>query len=169
MQATHTAELDLPNLPAAARTAHIFPDLGTTSLLSVGQLCDANCTATFTNTEVTITHDGNKIITGKCTKDSNLWQVTLNHEKQKPSTKPDTTMHTIEQSAHNVNHTQKAAEIVAFAHGALFSPALSTLQKALAKNYINNFPGLTEQTLRQHPPRSIAMVKGHLDQSRQNQ
>jgi hypothetical protein len=67
-----------------------------------------------------------------------------------------------------VNDTKKPAEIVAFAHAALFSPSLSTLQKALDRNYVVGFPGLTAQTLRRHPPRSIATIKGHLDQSRQN-
>jgi len=76
---------------------------------------------------------------------------------------------TTEPKANNVNHTQKAAELVAFAHGALFSLAVSTLQRSLDKHYISHFPGLTAQTLRQHPPQSVATVKGHLDQSRQNQ
>jgi hypothetical protein len=57
------------------------------------------------------------------------------------------------------------AELVAFAHAALFSPALSTLAIALKKGFVHNFPGLTEKTLAKHPPRSFAMVKGHMDQS----
>jgi hypothetical protein len=61
------------------------------------------------------------------------------------------------------------AELVTFAHATLFSPALSTLQKALDKGYISNFPGLTTSSLRKYPPRSIPMVKGHLKQTRQNQ
>ncbi|KAI2500612.1 hypothetical protein MHU86_13833 [Fragilaria crotonensis] len=49
------------------------------------------------------------------------------------------------------------------------SPALSTLDQALAKGYLTNFPGLTRELLRKHPPHSPAMIKGHLDQSRQHQ
>ena len=41
MYSTHTAELSLPQIPTAARIAHLFPALGNTSLLSIGQLCDA--------------------------------------------------------------------------------------------------------------------------------
>jgi hypothetical protein len=59
------------------------------------------------------------------------------------------------------------AKIVAFAHAALFSPALSTLHVALTQGSISNFSGLTARTLR--PPRSIPIVKGHLVQSRKNQ
>ena len=50
-----------------------------------------------------------------------------------------------------------------------FSPALSTLSTALTKGYLTNFPGLSLQLLRKHPPHSVAMVKGHLDQTRKNQ
>jgi len=167
-QAMHTAELDLPNLPVATWAAHIFPDLGTTSLLLAGQLCDANCMAMFTDTNVTIKHNGNTILTGTRNKMHNLWQVTLNQHKNTNKTTQQQDTNKIEQSAQCQSNT-KSSRLVAFAHGAFFSPAFSTLQQALAKNYINNFPGLSEQTLCQHPPWSVAMVKGHLDQSRQNQ
>jgi hypothetical protein len=69
----------------------------------------------------------------------------------------------------NAIGTQTASELVAFAHATLFSPALTTLENALNKGYLTNFPGLSAKLLRKHPPTSIAMVKGHLDQSRKNQ
>jgi hypothetical protein len=45
-----------------------------------------------------------------------------------------------------------ASELVEYAHAALFSPALSTLEKALQKGYARNLPGLTAKTLRPQPP-----------------
>jgi hypothetical protein len=60
------------------------------------------------------------------------------------------------------------AQLAAFAHATLFSPALSTLGLALKKGYLTNFPGLTAKTLRKYPPQSFPMVKGHLDQTRKN-
>jgi hypothetical protein len=56
-----------------------------------------------------------------------------------------------------------AADVVAFAHFTLFLPALSTLEIALQKGYLTNFPGLTAKPLRRHPPKSIPMMKGHMD------
>jgi len=146
MTATHTADLNLPNLPRTACTAHINPALGTTSLISVGQLCDAQCIATFTNNKVTITHNNNTILTGKQTKSSNLWQATIPHIAEKTAQQNNMEQQQ-EPSANNVNQTQKTAELVAFAHSTLYLPAISTLQQALAKNYIHNFPGLTAKTL----------------------
>ena len=49
---SHEATIALhTTLPPAAQTAHVLPDLNH-SLISIGQLCDAGCTATFNNTTV---------------------------------------------------------------------------------------------------------------------
>ena len=44
-----------------------------------------------------------------------------------------------------------------------------SLQQPLDRNYLSNFPGLSAHLIRKYPPRSVAMIKGHLDQSRKNQ
>lgn len=44
---THTASLNIPTLPAAVWQVHIFPQLASGSLLSINQLYDNGCTATF--------------------------------------------------------------------------------------------------------------------------
>ena len=46
MQATETGKLDIPSLPENATTEHVFPDTKT-ALISVPELCDADCLATF--------------------------------------------------------------------------------------------------------------------------
>ena len=61
------------------------------------------------------------------------------------------------------------AELVSFAHGSLFSQALSTLATALGKGYLANFPGLSSRSLQSHHLLSAATTKGHLDQSRKSQ
>ena len=48
MESTSTALLPIPTLPPTATQAHGFPHLASGSLLSVGQLCDHQCTAIFT-------------------------------------------------------------------------------------------------------------------------
>jgi hypothetical protein len=57
---------------------------------------------------------------------------------------------------------------VAFAHAALFSPTISTLDKALAKGFIPLIPGLTRPTLKKHPPNLLNTIEGHLDSARKN-
>jgi hypothetical protein len=153
MRSSHFAELIIPGLPPSARIVHVVPALTTKSLLSIGQLCDAGCSATFDATTATITYDNEIVLVGTRTDATKLWHLEL------PST---------EHSANAAIGTATPAELEAFGHAALFSPALSTLEKALNNGFITNFPGLTPATLKKHPPHSIAMVKGHLDQTRKN-
>jgi hypothetical protein len=61
---THTATLNMPSLPYAARQEHILPGLAKHSLLSVGQMCDSGCAVTFTATKVTVTNGKSTILTG---------------------------------------------------------------------------------------------------------
>jgi hypothetical protein len=60
------------------------------------------------------------------------------------------------------------AELVAFTHAALFSQTLSTLKQAFDRGYLTAFPGLNAKKLVLYLPNSIAMNKGHIDQSRKN-
>ena len=64
MKSTHTAQLSLPFLPPEACKAHIFPCLASGSLISIGQLCDYGCTATFTTTTVVVSLGENQVCSG---------------------------------------------------------------------------------------------------------
>ena len=156
ISSTHTYDLDLLPLPKSARTAHLFPALKDTSLLSIRKLCDAGCHAHFDKDNVIITWRGKVLLKGNTCPHTNLWQVPL-------QTKP------FYHQANKITPTSTAANMVKFSHAALFSPAESTLQKALENNLVKNFPGLTVTTLKKYPPQSTATPKGHLDQTRANQ
>jgi hypothetical protein len=77
-----------------------------------------------------------------------------------PGTEPPTCLTAI--------RTARPADVVAFHHAALFSPALSTLEVALQNGFLPPLPGLTLSALQRHPPQSSATIKGHLDQIRKN-
>jgi hypothetical protein len=160
MKSTHEAELDLPMLPPAARHIHIVPALASSSLISMGQLCDAGCTIAFTATEVTVSVNDAIVLIGHRTPDTRLWHFPL------PTSAPTPSMC---HSAMASIGSATPSDLVAFAHAALFSPTLSTLNLALTKGFITHFPGLTPTLLRKYPPHSAATIKGHMDQARQNQ
>ena len=154
---THTATIPWHQAPPSACQGHLFPALKGKCLVSISQFCNAGCTTMFTPTEVLIMHKGNVIIKGNRCPTTGLWLVPL------------TTTPTNPHQANAVTLPTKAHDMVAFSHATLFSPVLSTLQKALDNGYITNFPGLTSSSLKRHPPKSIAMVKGHLDQTKAGQ
>jgi hypothetical protein len=143
MYFTHEAELDLPCLPRAARRVHIVPALSTASLLSIGQLCDAGCCVTFDAASMTVHFNDRVLLTGARTPSTGLWHLSLSFTPatalpaQSPAPPP---------SSYSAVTSATPAELVAFAHATLFSPALSTLRVALARGYLTHFPGLTNQT-----------------------
>jgi hypothetical protein len=59
MESSHTSDLDIPELNAAASKAHVFPGMAHHSLLSVGQLCNEGYIVTFQRDTVTICNSGN--------------------------------------------------------------------------------------------------------------
>jgi hypothetical protein len=61
IKSSHTCNLDLPHLPAAARKAHFIPGVATISLLSVGQLVDSNCVV-FDKVKVAVLHNHSKVL-----------------------------------------------------------------------------------------------------------
>ena len=158
MYSTHEAELDLPTLPLAARHVHIVPALQAGSLLSMGQLCDAGCVVTFDATTVRVHRNSELLLTGIRTPATGLWHLTI------AASEPP-----IQHRSFAAVDSATPAELVAFAHAALFSPALSTLKRALDLGFLPHFMGLTAKSLAKHPPTSVAMVKGHMDQARKNQ
>jgi hypothetical protein len=154
IRSTHTGMLPIQGLPPEAITAHLFKELGDTCLISMGQLCDYGCEAHFTETTVEITFQGKVILRGTRDDESRgLWMLTLPAENVALTVK-----------SHATTEQQ-----VAFAHAALFSPAISTLKKALDRGYLPPFPGLTSKSLKKYPPHSMATAKGHLDAIRKNQ
>jgi hypothetical protein len=74
MDSSHTAELDIPKLNAAASKAHVFPGMAHDSLLSVGQLCDEGYIVTFKQDTVTICNSkSSKLLSGPRDVNTGLW------------------------------------------------------------------------------------------------
>jgi hypothetical protein len=171
MTSTHEAELDYPELRPAARAVDIVPALHDYSLLLVGKLCDADYHVIFDKHEVRVMDNDLLIMRGARHATTGLWHMDTQSPRSKPnqSTPPASASTSPIAHAHAAIGDPTSAKLVAFAHATLFSPTLSTLEKALQNGYLTNFPGLTTKALQSHPPRAAPMIKGHLDQSRKNQ
>jgi hypothetical protein len=137
MFSTHAAELDLPNLPLAARRVNIVPALSTSSLLSIGQLCDSGCVVIiFDDTTVSFNLDNKRILAGLCQPTTGLWHLSL-VQPAIPSTanaltqSPPPFLH----QSYAAVQSATPAELVAFAYATFFSPALSTLKRAFDRGF----------------------------------
>jgi hypothetical protein len=178
---SHMALLRLPcTLPIGALKADIFPGLKSGSIVSIGQLCDHGCTATFTATQVQIFHQGCLLLTGHRSIDTNnLWllqldgilanqdQVLIPARNQGPIT-TKTNEPTIG-TANSMGANTTIADRIAFYHAAAFSPVISTWCDAIDNGQFTTWPELTSAQVRKHLPHgSGPMIKGHLHQQRSN-
>ena len=85
MKSISTSKLPIPQLPPNATRAHGFQHLASGSLLSVGQLCDHNCSAIFDKAkvhifksdQVTIIPRAPPLLTGYRNAQDKLWSVRL--------------------------------------------------------------------------------------------
>jgi hypothetical protein len=93
MESSHTADLDIPELNAAASKAHVFPGMAHHSLISVGQLCDEGYIITFQQDTVTICNSENsKLLSGPRDETTGLWRINL---KQTNKHIPDTIVNNV--------------------------------------------------------------------------
>ena len=74
-------------LSKAAKKTMILPNLHSSSLISLGQLCDDNCTVILTKQQLLILKKGNIILTGLRNATDGLWDIPINknilpHQRQ---------------------------------------------------------------------------------------
>lgn len=153
--ASHWGYLHIPELPKAARLAHIFPDFVGRSLLAIPTLCQHGCVVTYTHNRVRITFNGKDILPGVLDPATNLWF----HYLEPPTTTP------AGPHSHNVITHRNDADRVRWYHAAFSSPAIPTFKRAIARGLIK-IHGLNTRILEQNEPTSAAMHEGHLKRSR---
>jgi hypothetical protein len=158
-ESSHTAELDIPELNAAASKAHVFPGMANHSLLSVGQLCDEGYIVTFKNASVTVCNSQkSQIMSCPRDLDTGLWCINLKQDNQ----------HIPEPIANNVYELRNTGALVHYLHKALFNPTKSALLQAVKDGHLIMWPGLTEDDIHKHLKLTPVTAMGHMNQRRQN-
>jgi len=141
------------------------------SLISVGQLCDSGCIATFDQDKVVVMFDNHVVLTGH-RDTTGMWQVQLpTNSKTNPlhATEDLPGPNILQHAAHAAVAAESMPERIAFLHACAGSPAVSSFCTAIDAGYYTTWPNLTLARVCQHlkePP--TAMVQGHLDQQRRN-
>jgi hypothetical protein len=144
MESSHTSELDIPELNAAASKAHVLPGMANHSLLSVGHLCNEGYIVTFKNALVTVCNSQKfQIMSGPRDLNTGLWRINLRQDNQQ--------IH--QPVANNVYELRNTGALVHYLHKAMFSPTKSALLKAVKNGHLITWPGLREDAIHKHPPR----------------
>jgi hypothetical protein len=159
MESSRTADLDIPELNAAASKAHVFPGMANHYLLSVGQLCDEGYIFTFKQDTVKICDSGNsQILSDPRDVNTGLWHISL---KQ-------TNNHIPEPIASNVYELRYTGALVHYLHKALFSPTKSAMLQAVKDGHLIAWPVLTEDAINKHLKLTPATAMAHMNQRRHN-
>ena len=61
---------------------------------------------------------------------------------------------------------QTHVQLVEYLHKAFFSPTKTTFTKAIGSNNVHTQPGLTEEPVNKHLPKSISTARGHMASER---
>jgi hypothetical protein len=159
MESSHTDELDIPELNAAASKAHVFPGMANHSLLSFGQFCGEGYIVTFKQNTVTICDSKNsQILSGPRDLNTGLWRINL---RQTHNHKP-------EPISNNAYALRNTGALFHYLHKALFSPTKSAMLQAVKDGHLITWPGLTEDAINKHLKLTPATAMGYLNQRRQN-
>jgi hypothetical protein len=122
MESSHTADLDIPELNAAASKAHVFPGMAHYYLLSVGKLCNKGYLVTFKQDTVAICNSGSShLLSGPRDVNTGLWRINL---KQ-------TNKHIPDPIANSVYELRRTGALVHYLHKALFSTTKSAMLQAI--------------------------------------
>jgi hypothetical protein len=159
MESSHTAELDIPELNAAASKAHVSPGMDNHSLLSVEQLCDKGYIVTFEQASVAICDPKkSQILNAPRDLDTGLWRINL---KQ-------TNNHIPDHIANNVYEIRNTGALVHYLHKAMFSPKKYALLQAVKDGHLITWLSQTEEAIKKHLKLTPATAMGHMSQRRQN-
>ena len=149
--------LQFQNVSQQALEADIRPSFKHL-LLSVGQLCDDDCTTIFSKHQCTIYNKHNQpVITGIRNHTNRLYEQhipTHNNQNihQENSTLPTTNLQ----------------EHIKYLHQCAFSPTTRTWIQAVKKGHFKTWPSVTVEAIQCYLPKSKATTLGHLDQQRKN-
>jgi hypothetical protein len=81
-------ELNIPYLPFAARFCHVVPKFGQYSLVSIGQLCNADCNVLFQREIMTVSYKNAVIMQRRRARSTGLWHLDLCHHDDRENVSP---------------------------------------------------------------------------------
>ena len=159
----HSTAVGLLPLPTdvfskAARNTAVFNNLQSSSLISLGQLCDNDCVIHLNKHELKVIKNQEVVMRGFRNQQDGLWDIpiTRHHPNFPVLLSPKLSV--------IIRKDKTKADLATYLHAACFSPTTDTFLKAIKNNHFITWPGLTQQLIQKHLPPSIDTAKGHIKQ-----
>ena len=160
---TLAGSLPIARISTTAACAHMYDDLLSASLLSVGQLCNDKCEVTFREHDMYATKHSATILRRNRNLTDGLCDIDLNPashfscDKNSPTQKTHKLMMTI-------NKGTKASDLIQFYQGLFVSPSKSTFLQAAKNGNFVTWSGLTMPNINKYYTSTMFTAKSHLDQ-----
>ena len=167
MSTQKTIELLLPKWPEKARKGYTVPNI-TNNLVSVAELCDADCTVFFHRHGVDINYEGEIIGRGWRDRPSKLWRISLTSEgvdRITPTTDWTTDSDGIFNiQANSIYECENKEQLIKYYHASLCSHPKTVLIAAADAEYLRGCPGLNATAIRKFIGIEYATEMGHMKQ-----
>ena len=127
ISSSHTTTINIPGLRDNAKSAHVLPELKSSSLLSIGQLCDDNCIAIFSKTKLHVAKKQKIILQGTRDPLNGMWNVPLSlQDNSSPSLLNTITNRSMPPKTDMINYLGESkllGDCINFLYATCFSPA----------------------------------------------
>ena len=167
IKSTHKVLLNIPQLPMAARRAHLFQEI-THVLLSICMLCDQRYMEIFDDKRVYIIKEGKVLLHGNRDPETNLYMVNItsyeNNTKSQLDIKHLEILGAIANCSNNAYEIKAKKQLMTYYHRCCFSPVISTWIKAIEQGNFCTWPGLTVTSVEKYLDKSMTTSKGHMQQ-----
>ena len=151
---------------ASTNSKHTFvlDALPAGTLISLGQLCDDGCIATFTKYDVQIKKEGQVLIQGKRNKTSRLWQINNQQQPEANNYKeqPETNNYKEHEAYGIINSRTTKQTFAKYRHACALSPVISTWTKAIKKGHFATWSGLIEELVQKYYNPNDEISMGHM-------
>ena len=167
VRSTHVCDVVIPGLPTVM-TGHIVPGLSMASLMGIRVLCKAGCVVIFTNAKCEVWFNKKLILQGTKDPSTDLWTLPITpaaiHKPGSPLGKDlvdqkNPTPVAVAAFAHSL---RTRANAVKYAHQSLGNPKISTLLKAIKRDFLKGCPNLSVNLVTKYLNASPATAKGHM-------
>ena len=143
---TSSGFLPLPSqhFSTTARRTAVFDNLHSSSLISLGQLCDDNCDIVLTKTDLKVIKNNKIVLSGFRNHNDGLWDIPIRQNSQVKSTIPLTgkpLQPLLSQYLSVIIQKDKPRhDLATYLHAACFSPTKATFLRAISNNNLVTWP-----------------------------
>ena len=176
MHGTSKGHLPFNLTTAKSKVCHRIPNVHV-PLFSIGQACDANCTAIFNanrmtlvkNEDITIKYKAKPILEGHRAANG-LWMVPVPksaHQQTSATPSPTWMQPAPQHFANSAYHQKNKKDLAIFLHATAGYPPINSFCKAIDAGYFTTWPGLTTTLIRKHLGQSSPTIMDRLKRLRQ--